>query len=150
MKDLILLASLTLAFVTPVFAQQNSGLAPQANNAPDVGAMQQQIKDLQERLIALEGQVRMLKTAAAAPAPPSNATPGAVPQAQPPGPAPSEAQPGLGAAGAVTQTQIYGGAGGAAAKALNPDISVIGDFICAAGNGAIPALASQSAIPLWH
>jgi hypothetical protein len=145
MKNLILLASLTLAFVTPAFAQQNSGLAPQANNAADVGAMEQQIKDLQERIIALEGQVRMLKNTA--PAPPSIATPGPVPQAQPPGAAPS-AQPGLGAAaGAVTQTQVYGGAGGAAAKALNPDISVIGDFIGAVGNGTIPALASQSAVP---
>src|SRR5437773_11272489 len=52
-----------------------------------------------------------------------------------------------GASGVVTQTQVYGGAGGAAAKALNRDISVIGDFIGAAGNGTVPAFAQQSPFP---
>ncbi len=48
------------------------------------------------------------------------------------------------AATAETQgVQVYGGAGGAAAKALNPDISVIGDFLGAAGRNTVrgvPAL----------
>ena len=41
----------------------------------------------------------------------------------------------------------YGGAGGSAAKALNPDISVIGDFIGAAGTNDAPLLAPQQAFP---
>jgi len=40
-----------------------------------------------------------------------------------------------------------GGAGGSAAKALNPDISVIGDFIGAVGNGTVPPLAQQQPFP---
>ena len=147
MKNLILLACVALLFITPTSAQQTNPSSPQGN-ASDVTAMQQQIKDLEERIIALEGQVRMLKSAAPPPPPaPSTATAGAAVEAQPPTPAPSQGQPGSSVAGAVTQTQVYGGAGGAAAKALNPDISVIGDFIGAMGNGTIPALASQSPIP---
>ena len=37
--------------------------------------------------------------------------------------------------------------GGSAAKALNPDISVIGDFIGATGTGTVPALAQQQPFP---
>jgi hypothetical protein len=97
--------------------------------------MEQRIKDLEERIIALEGQVRMLKAApAAAPAQPSPA-PGET-TAQPPvaaavpaqAPAPAEAAPGA--------LPVYGGAS-ASAKALNPDISVIGDFIGKAGGNSV-------------
>src|SRR6202022_4795675 len=47
----------------------------------------------------------------------------------------------------VGQTPTLGGAGGSAAKALNPDISVIGDFIGATGTGTVPALAQQQPVP---
>jgi hypothetical protein len=50
-------------------------------------------------------------------------------------------------AGLIAQTPTLGGAGGSAAKALNPDISVIGDFIGAAGSGTVPVLAQQQPFP---
>src|SRR5262249_35745729 len=95
---------------------------------------------LEDRIISLEGQVRTLKSAAAAPA--ESATPS---------PAAAEA-PAPTAASAVqtteaTSTQPLGGAGGSAAKALNPDISVIGDFIGAAGGNSAPPLATVQPFP---
>ena len=100
--------------------------------SPAARAQQSQedrIKALEERIIALEGQVRMLKDqqpAAPAPAAPEGAAapvPRAVEQA---GPLP-----------------VYGGAS-AAAKALNPDISVIGDFLGSMGhNPMVPTPAFQ-------
>jgi hypothetical protein len=110
--------------------------------------MQQQIKDLQERLISLEGEVRMLKSAQAAPAPAAAATPA-------PAPAPAtEISPGTEAASQAAaipaenvqgqSVQVGGATGSAAAKALNPDISVIGDFIGAAGySPSIPGAYQQ-------
>ena len=41
------------------------------------------------------------------------------------------------AASAITQEPALGGAGGSAAKALNPDISMIGDFIGSAGHNPV-------------
>jgi len=108
-----------------LFAQQ------QADAAEDVGALRQHVKDLEERLVSLEGQVRMLKSTVATP---PSARPPSTPVASE-GQAPNEAVPpagvstGEGAAGGIGQTPTYGGAGGSAAKALNPDISVIGDFV---------------------
>jgi hypothetical protein len=98
--------------------------------------MEQRIRDMEERIIALEGQVRMLKSAQAVPAPVQPAEPSAevaVPASAPvPAPAPVETT-----AVQTTQAQVYGGAGGSAAKALNPDVSVIGDFIGKAGGNSI-------------
>src|SRR3954451_9698304 len=75
------------------------------------------MKAMEERIRALESEVQTLKgqpaAAAAAPAQPL------------PAPAPLVAQ-------ASTPVDL-GGAGGAAAKVLNPDISVLGDFVAAAG-----------------
>ncbi len=80
------------------------------------------MKAMEERISALEAEVQTLKgqppPAAPAPAPPpAPETAALAPQA----PAP---EPG------------YGGASGAAAKVFNPDISLIGDFLGAAGNPA--------------
>src|SRR5205807_8029974 len=95
--------------------------------------LRQKIRDLEDRLIALEGQVRLLKSQAA-PAP-SPATAPATPteaaaQAAPVSPTP---------AAPLSQAQAIslGGAGGSAAKALNPDISAIGDFIAVAGHNPV-------------
>src|SRR4051812_32649863 len=119
--------------------------APAAQQSTD-----DRFKTLEERIIALEGQVRMLKAAQAAPA----ATPG---QAQPPAQVqaaaqatatPTETTPAVSAPAQAAGTPIGGGAeqagnlpvyGGAsaAAKALNPDISVIGDFIGTAGHNPV-------------
>jgi hypothetical protein len=98
--------------------------------AQDISALEQKIRDLEDRVVTLEGQLRQMKSQAtpAAPGAPAAAPevagqpPAAAPQ--PPAPAPSE-QPRL------------GGAGAAAAKALNPDISMIGDFIASAGHDPV-------------
>src|ERR1700730_13443286 len=141
MKRLILWASVTILCARAVLAQETS---PSQTSAPDLSAMQQQIKDLQERIISLEGQIRLLKSAPPAPAAPAEAT------APPAAPAPA-AQGAETQAAALSapggQTPIFGGAGGSAAKALNPDISVIGDFIGATGPGTVPALAQQQPVP---
>jgi hypothetical protein len=133
MKNLITWAVVAILFAIPVVAQQNNTLPPQSPQ--DSSAMEQRIKDLEERIIALEGQVRMLKAAPAAapaqsaPAPGEAAAQPSVAAAVPAqAPAPAEAAPGA--------LPVYGGAS-ASAKALNPDISVIGDFIGKAGGNSV-------------
>src|SRR5438445_6143018 len=74
MKNRILLAALAVLVSLPVFAQ---GSSPQGRTQ-DTAALERRIKDLEERLIALEGQVRMLKSGqASAAAPPGAAQPAA-------------------------------------------------------------------------
>ena len=85
-------------------------------------AMEDRIKSLEAELQAMKGQQAAL-TAAMTAAQPSTPAPAQVPAA--PAQAPEQAQ-----------APALGGLGGAAAKALNPDISVIGDFLGAAGYGA--------------
>ena len=83
----------------------------------DSADVQARMKALEDRIQALEMEVQALKgqpaAAQAAPAPPAAA-----------------------AAQTPQTAAVLGGAGGAAAKVLNPDIAVIGDFLGAAGNGA--------------
>ena len=140
MKNLILLAGVTILFSLPLLAQQSDSTS-QAN-AQDVSVMEQRMKEMEERIIALEGQVRILKGSQAAPvsAQPNPAATAAPEAAAPPSP-PVPAQ------AALAQSQVYGGAGGSAAKALNPDISVIGDFIGAAGGNSAPPLATLQPFP---
>lgn len=95
------------------------------------------IKAMEDRIKALEAEVQSLKAGqpaatAAVPAAPAVAT---VPPVAPASPAaiPPPQEAGAGPVTAPEPVQL-GGAGGAAAKALNPDISVIGDFVGAAGN----------------
>src|SRR5207237_10380874 len=57
---------------------------------------------------------------------------------------PNEAQAGIG--GGTASLPVYGGAS-AASKALNPDVSVIGDFVGAAGGGSAPPLATLQPFP---
>jgi hypothetical protein len=89
---------------------------------------------MEDRIILLEGQVRVLKEqlaqAQATGAAGTEAAATAVAPAPPASPATV-----TGAGGA--QLPVYGGAS-AAAKALNPDVSVIGDFIGAAGHYPTP------------
>lgn len=86
------------------------------------------MKAMEDRIKALEAEVQSLKSqpAAAAAATPAN-PPAAVAPASP-AVVPPEPMAGQGPAPQL------GGAGGAAAKALNPDISVIGDFVGGVGN----------------
>ncbi|MBZ5598693.1 MAG: hypothetical protein LAN83_10255 [Acidobacteriia bacterium] len=135
MRNLILGAIALVALAGALMAQQ----ASMPETSADTAALQQKIRDLEDRLIALEGQVRLLKSTQATPAATTEAgTPAGSPAA-----APTPAAP---VATSVTsggeQLPVYGGAS-AAAKALNPDISVIGDFIGAAGNSPSLPLAIQ-------
>jgi len=119
-----LLAVISLIAAIPAYPQQ-TGTSQAASGQSDNAALQQKIRDLEDRLIALEGQVRLLKSQAASPT-----TPSAAAQAVPA--APTTAAP-------LSQAQAIslGGAGGSAAKALNPDISAIGDFIAVAGHNPV-------------
>lgn len=89
---------------------------------------QERLKALEDRIQALESEVQALKGAQAAPPAAPVITPPAIVQAPvsgPSGPLP-----------------VYGGAS-AMAKVLNPDISVIGDFLGAVGRNSVapvPAL----------
>ena len=89
--------------------------------------MQAQIKDLQERLISLEGEVRMLKSGQAQALSPSSSGIAAQTTVA----ATAVATPDAGA------VSIGGASGSGASKALNPDISIIGDFITTAGHNPI-------------
>jgi len=119
-----------MRFSTPLFLvvvlAATSALAQQtAPASSDTAALEQKIRDLEDRIIALEGQVRTLKTQAAPPA--------VVPTA-----APTETATPTPPAESVASAPVsLGGAGGSAAKALNPDISMIGDFVSVAGGNSI-------------
>src|SRR6266571_1194101 len=129
MRDLGLLAIASLMMALPAYPQQSSA-SQAASGQSDNAVLQQKIRDLEDRLIALEGQVRLLKSQAASPTTPSAATTETAAQAIPA--APTTAAP-------LSQAQAIslGGAGGSAAKALNPDISAIGDFIAVAGHNPV-------------
>jgi hypothetical protein len=118
-----------------MFGQQ----ATSNRTADGDAALEQKIRDLEDRIIALEGQVRILKSQSGAPA----ATPAAAPAtpqvaaAATTSPTSTETQ-GQAAGQTVSQEPVHlGGAGTAAAKALNPDISMIGDFIATTGRNRI-------------
>jgi hypothetical protein len=116
------------AFVTPVMALAQQGSA--ASSGDDNAALQQKIRDLEDRLIALEGQVRALKAQ-------GGTAPAAAPVSSE-APASSSAEAGVPAVQSIASAPVsLGGAGGSAAKALNPDISMIGDFVAFAGGNSI-------------
>ncbi len=121
----------------PAYALQSD--ARQAASAqPDNAILMQKVRDLEDRLIALEGQIRQMKAQEAPAAPPAAApaNPGSNTQAT--GPTLQPQLPTLGAVTSGAGTQVaLGGAGGSAAKALNPDISAIGDFISVAGHNPV-------------
>ena len=103
-----------------LFAPALAGLFAVQLPAQDTNELLNRMKAMEERIKALEGEVQSLKgqPPAATPIPAATAITAAEPQ---PAPQPSPS---------------LGGAGPAAAKVLNPDISVIGDFIGAIGHGA--------------
>ena len=99
--------------------------------AQDNSELLSRMKAMEDRIKALEAELQALKGQAAPAATPAPIAVAPTPEATPPS-VPPEPQP-----------VNLGGAGPAASKALNPDISAIGDFIGAAGHGAnrrIPAL----------
>ena len=137
-----------------LWGQQAS--SPQSNT-PNA-ELEQHIRELEDRVIALEGKIRTMESEKAAAAQLQPAQPTAQPEpgtaaqttvpsqaANVPSPAvANETQAGLANAGG--QLPIYGG-NSAAAKALNPDISVIGDFVGAAGGNTAPPLATLQPFP---
>ena len=151
MRKGILFISLVSSSCLPLWGQQANTPDLAAQNA----ALQQRVRDLEERLIAVEGKIRMLQSAQTPPQPAAEA-PSAAPAAEPASQTqtqapvvPSGTSPIQGQSQAVnTEGNLpnYGGAS-SASKALNPDISVIGDFIGAAGSGNVPPLATQQPFP---
>ena len=131
------LAICALLLGVPSFAEQGASSTPAADNA----VLEQKVKDLEERLIALEGQVRMLKSQApASTAPASSGTSIQQAAAATASPTTAETQGQAGSQNVPQEPTHLGGAGTAAAKALNPDISMIGDFIATTGrNPVVPA-----------
>ena len=112
-------------FRAPALALVAASLCALSASAQDSAELMARMKAMEERIKSLEAEVQTLKSQQAAvptaPAPTvAQAPPAPVPEAAPASQAPVS----------------LGGAGGAAAKALNPDIAVIGDFLGAAGNGA--------------
>src|SRR3954470_3207430 len=158
------------ATIGALMAMLCAPLYGQQANAPDLAsqnaALEQKVRDLEDRLIALEGKVRTLQsaqtppaqpaaegqTAAASPQTSGAAAPQAEPQPQgepqapvvPAGTSPTQGQSEVANSGGPLPN--YGGSS-AAAKALNPDVSVIGDFIGAAGNANAPVLATLQPFP---
>ncbi len=106
-------AAIACAFAARLQGQDNAELLQRMK------AMEAKIQSLQAEVDSLKSQQAAM-TAALTAAQPAPAAPGPQTAA-----APAEAAP-----------PQLGGAGGAAAKALNPDISAIGDFLGAAGYGA--------------
>ncbi len=107
---------------TPAAQPVQSAQATQTTN--DTSALEQKVRDLEDRLVLLEGEIRQLKAHGV----------------QPPAagvPAPAEPAPEPATTTASAEQPRLGGAGGAASKALNPDISVIGDFSAGAGHNPI-------------
>ncbi len=132
MKAFYIFASI---FLTTCASLGQESAQPAAANNSNVTAMESKIRDLEDRLVMLEGQVRQLKAQGVRPtsesvagAPPTSAAPATGAQATP------EASGAAGATASGGDNVRLGGAGGAASKALNPDISVIGDFIASAGH----------------
>jgi hypothetical protein len=132
MRNLVLLAGIVLLAAFPLYGQ-----AASQGTSTDTAALEQKLRDMEDRIVALEGQVRMLKSQPAAqpPAAPGEASPPVAAQA-------AAAVPPMSVTAPVELLPNYGGATGAA-KALNPDISVIGDFIGAAGGNSASVLAPQ-------
>jgi hypothetical protein len=147
-------------FCSAAFAQQPAPAAP----AQDSG-MEDRIRALEDKVIELEGQIRALKsqgahsdraagpaqptpnaaagaptTAAAAAAPPATPNPSAPATAAATEPGAAQT-PATGAQEAappppLTDQTVTGGAG-QNAKLLNPDVSVIGDFVSSMGRNPI-------------
>jgi hypothetical protein len=133
MKPFILVCTFTLLTAGLAIAQQGTTAA----GGQDTAALEQKVRDLEDRLVALEGQMRMLKAQSVQTPETVPVATSAEPESKTPAPAPTEN------VAAVSTPVNLGGAGGSAAKAMNPDISMIGDFVGFAGGNSIrpsPAL----------
>src|SRR5579859_3515169 len=120
-----------LLLAVPAFAQQGPTTNQGGN---DNAVLQQEIRDLQDRIIALEGQMRLLKSQSGASAPSVQGPGSTAPQAAAATSTAAETQAQAAGQSVAQEPVRLGGAGVGAANALNPDISMIGDFIAATGH----------------
>ena len=136
---LIRLAIAAVLCAAPLFAQEDT--RPQVAPAqPDISALMQKIRDLEDRIIAIEGEMRQVKDqqAATQSIPPAEiASPASVAALAPAVASTTTYAGGESAGTSAQEPTALGGAGTSAAKALNPDISVIGDFIGVAGHNDV-------------
>ena len=116
-----------------MFMLAMSCLFPALLPAQDTAELLTRMKAMEERIRTLEAEVQALKARPPETAPTAPAVVGQAASATPTLPTPPAAAVPEPEAG---PSPAYGGAGAAAAKIFNPDISLIGDFRGAAGNGA--------------
>ena len=122
-----------VVLLTCAATAQQTANAPSAGSASDVSALEQKVRDLEDRMVMLEGQIRQLKaqgTGAPSQSGAATAAPVSTPSTLAQVTTPQEAV-------RSGDNVRLGGAGGSASKALNPDISVIGDFIAGAGHNPL-------------
>lgn len=124
-----------VAATVAAMGQQTQTPAPAQSTADDKAAMDKRLRDLEDRIVMLEGEIRHLKAQSAPPAAGTATTATGTQPAPTQEPGAQQAPP----SAPVSQAEAVrlGGAGGAASKALNPDISMIGDFIASAGHNPI-------------
>lgn len=126
MRELLFVTAITIVVIPSLFGQQDSIAG--ANPSDDVATLRQRVSDLEERIATLEQQLRSLLAMQAARE--SSAAPLQAETQAPAAPAaPETTQAPAG------QLPNYGGAF-SSGKALNPDISIVGDFIAKAGRNS--------------
>src|SRR5258707_3850834 len=108
MKGLCRVLGVVVLVVCVANAQQTPGTPPQQPSG-GASAMEQRLRDLEDRVITLEGQLRQLKTQGATATPP--ATPPSAPTVQ------TESTTEQGAAGAPVHEALLGRAGAATSQA---------------------------------
>src|SRR6266850_2561364 len=148
MKRISILSFLILLSI-PARAQENSA-GSQKKDPPSAGTpvisaeetrmktLEDQVRTLAEQITLLRGELKAMRDARSVGQrteerillTTSRVEPGMLPVTAAPSTSPEPATP------QATQTQIFGGAS-SNAKLLNPDISLIGDFIGAAGRNAV-------------
>src|SRR5215510_775914 len=131
------------AVAYPIFPSE---ISPQGNDSARIRSLEEQVHTLVEQVTLLRAEMESMRHATAPVAPKANQTllaaahlePGMIlTAANPPaGPPPPPVEPVSAEPAQVAQTQTYGGAT-SNAKLLNPDISLIGDFIGTAGHNDI-------------
>src|ERR1700736_5506247 len=75
-----LLAIPAVLLAMPLYSQQAAGTPPRADQ-PDNAALMEKIRDLEDRLVPMEGQIRQLKSQQAAPSAVAGPTPAATSEA---------------------------------------------------------------------
>ena len=128
---ILVIAALSLA--VPARAQD-----PQADLRAELALLRQQLDELRQKVTSLEAAAAQRPvepvTPAAAPTPPAGTPPAGVPATG------VEAPPGAaGAGGPAGPLPVYGNTS-ALSKIFNPDMSVIGNFIGAAGKNSVEPL----------